>query len=195
MSIADDPKVLIEDRSTIGRIKAGSTLRQIDFNIKTPTSSSGSTCINEFDTFIPPDCTWSSCDPNRFNLRIGPDYTKNKLKQPSQGSLMNVVGVEFLQSTTRIDDIGSKVELPSEWTTYNSSDKQHRIPVSPLLILNFQFPSEIPNPLLSLFSAPINDGPGFSVVLYCRLNEVRLLLYISYIITYYTIYVYIVYRE
>ena len=52
---------------------------------------------NENDTCegrIPYPNTWSSCDPNSFNLRVGPDYSKNKRKEPSSASLMEIVGVE-----------------------------------------------------------------------------------------------------
>jgi hypothetical protein len=38
--------------------------------------------------------TWSKCDPASFNLRVGPDYSKNKRKEPSVGSLLEIVGVE-----------------------------------------------------------------------------------------------------
>ena len=38
--------------------------------------------------------TWSKCNPSTFNTRVGPDYSKNKRKEPSAGSLMEIVGVE-----------------------------------------------------------------------------------------------------
>ena len=53
--------------------------------------------LNENDTCegrIPSPNTWSLCDPNSFNLRVGPDYNKNKRKEPSSAPLMEIVGVE-----------------------------------------------------------------------------------------------------
>lgn len=38
--------------------------------------------------------SWSKCDPSSFDLRVGPNYAKNKNKKPSLGSLMEIVGVE-----------------------------------------------------------------------------------------------------
>lgn len=38
--------------------------------------------------------TFSKCDPSSFDLRVGPNYPKNKCKKPSLGSLMEIVGVE-----------------------------------------------------------------------------------------------------
>jgi hypothetical protein len=38
--------------------------------------------------------TFSKCDPSSFDLRVGPNYAKNKCKKPSLGSLMEIVGVE-----------------------------------------------------------------------------------------------------
>jgi hypothetical protein len=42
---------------------------------------------------VTPD-TWSKCEPSSFNLRVGPDYSKHKRKEPSLGSLLEIVGVE-----------------------------------------------------------------------------------------------------
>lgn len=38
--------------------------------------------------------TFSKCDPSSFNLRVGPDYSRQKRKEPSVGSLLEIVGVE-----------------------------------------------------------------------------------------------------
>ena len=42
---------------------------------------------------LPPN-TWSVCDPSSFSLRVGPDYPRHKRKEPSMGSLLDIVGVE-----------------------------------------------------------------------------------------------------
>jgi hypothetical protein len=38
--------------------------------------------------------TWSKCASDKFELRVGPNYDKNKQKKPSGESLMELVGVE-----------------------------------------------------------------------------------------------------
>ena len=42
---------------------------------------------------VTPD-TFSKCDPSSFNLRVGPEYSRHKRKEPSVGSLLEIVGVE-----------------------------------------------------------------------------------------------------
>ena len=39
-------------------------------------------------------CSWSDCNASRFSLRVGPDYSRNKMKAPSPAAMMDVVGVE-----------------------------------------------------------------------------------------------------
>ena len=70
--VKDD--VLILEKAHSEPLKAGSTL---------PRSQQEQT-----------SCTWSDCPSSRFNLRVGPDYARNKHKAPSPAAMMNVVGVE-----------------------------------------------------------------------------------------------------
>jgi hypothetical protein len=73
------------------------------------------------------------------------------------------VGVDCVQSNSRIDDIGSKLTFPSKWKDLDT----HRAGVPPLFIINFQIPSEFPT---SIFKE-ITDGPGWSLVLYFRMTQ------------------------
>jgi len=68
-----------------------------------------------------------------------------------------------VQTDSRIDNIGSKVELPAEWTNVEGMTD----PKMPsLFIVNFQMPSEFP----TSFFSEITDGVGHSVVLYFRVT-------------------------
>ena len=70
-----------------------------------------------------------------------------------------------VQSGKRIDNIGSKVAFPPAWREVDS----HHPLVPPIFIINFQIPSEFPT---SIFKE-ITDGPGWSLVLYFRMSQVR----------------------
>lgn len=115
--------------------------------------------------------TWSSCCSESFNLRVGPDYSKNGNKAPSSKSLCEVVGVDLIQCNKRIDNIGSKLNFPSKWLDLNTSVKN----MPPLFIVNFQIPSQFP---ISLFKE-ITDGPGASLVIYFRMSQVGYYIYMS----------------
>jgi Protein ENHANCED DISEASE RESISTANCE 2, C-terminal len=139
---------------------------------------------------VTPD-TWSKCEPSSFNLRVGPDYSKHKRKEPSLGSLLEIVGVEWVnmiynssidvfiaaphltivpffnsvfQCDKRVDCVGSKVNFPSGWKDMETNKSD----VPPLFIVNFQIPSEYPTTIFR----EITDGPGWSLVLYFRMSQV-----------------------
>ena len=70
-----------------------------------------------------------------------------------------------VQSGKKIDNIGSKMSLPPGWSEMVTHDPK----VPPLFIINFQIPSEFP----TSFFTEITDGPGWSLVLYFRMSQVR----------------------
>ena len=109
---------------------------------------------------------WSHCSANTFSLRIGPNYKQNQQKAPSAPALYECVGVDWVKTDSRIDNIASKCTIPDDW--YNVPYKIDGVP--PLFIVNIQMPAE--NPILSIFSE-IFDGAGWSLVFYFKMsNEV-----------------------
>lgn len=68
-----------------------------------------------------------------------------------------------MHTASRIDNIGSKVELPAEWT---SRETNHPL-VPPVIIFNAQMPRDFST---SFFST-VDDGDGWSLVLYLRITE------------------------
>eukprot|EP01038_Epipyxis_sp_PR26KG_P004812 gene4812-6741_t len=103
------------------------------------------------------------CPSSSFNLRIGPNYKKNKLKAPSDTALYDFMGGDFVQCANRLDDFGSKVNFPSEWL----KDSRSKLPVPQIMIINTQLPLDF-SP--SLFQQP-TDGPGWSLVLYFKISQ------------------------
>ena len=110
--------------------------------------------------------SWSRCSAETFSLRIGPNYKQNQQKAPSAAALYECVGVDWVKTDSRIDNIASKCIIPDEW--YDVPYKIDGVP--PLFIVNIQMPAE--NPILSIFSETM-DGPGWSLVFYFKMsNEV-----------------------
>ena len=58
------------------------------------TFPASTTASNGKGEATPGSNTWSTCDASSFNLRVGPDYNRNKKKEPSCPSLSEIVGVE-----------------------------------------------------------------------------------------------------
>ena len=90
-----------------------------------------------------------------------------------------MIDTSFFKSDLRIDNIGSKVSLDPSWTSYDCERKKELLKIPPLLILNFQLPvldEESKGSLAflsSFFQSAVEDGPGYSVVFYCRLKQVH----------------------
>ena len=109
-----------------------------------------------------PNNTWTACDASTFSLRVGPDYGRNGRKAPSAPSLLQIVGVDCVRTTGRIDNFASRVDFPPGWADM----PVYQAGVPALFVVNFQIPSEFPT---SIFKE-ITDGPGWSLVLYFRLT-------------------------
>lgn len=84
---------------------------------------------------------WNSTDGEKFNLRIGPNYSRNKKKAPSGPALYDCIAADLIQSTgkNKIKHIASKVQLPKP------RDVDHLTEIVSsglprLIILNIQIP-------------------------------------------------------
>lgn len=111
------------------------------------------------------DHSFATCPSSIFNTRIGPNYTANGLKSPSSQGLYELIGFDCIVSDTKIDDIGSKVMLPDEWTNIDT----HIEGVPPLFIVNIQTPAE--NPVVASLFSEISDGLGYSCIFYFRITQ------------------------
>jgi len=109
--------------------------------------------------------TWTECDAKSFMLRTGPNYEKNKAKAPSSEAFFDVVGLDVFRSGAKIDNIGSKVVLPEEWTSLETN----MAGVPPLFIVNCQMPEVTMLGSPSFFSE-ITDGPGWTIAIYYRMK-------------------------
>ncbi|KAH9107872.1 hypothetical protein AeMF1_016817 [Aphanomyces euteiches] len=96
---------------------------------------------------------WAPLDATRFRVRKGPNYKRNKIKAPSGPALLELVAVDVFQSDLKIDNVGSKVQLPK--------DADGR---TDLFILNTQIPCYTPsNPL---WGEQKTDGVGINFITY-----------------------------
>ena len=109
---------------------------------------------------VPPH-TWQVCDPSTFNVRQGPNYSKNKKKGPSGPAIYEAFAVDTFCARKRIDHIAQFLTLPDvkNINTYNEF-------VPPILMIQLQLPSDSP----PLFGA-VEDGPGWAIVMYFKITE------------------------
>jgi hypothetical protein len=49
--------------------------------------------------------TWTKCASSVYHLRIGPNYSKNGNKAPSNEALYNIVGIDVIKTPKKIDNI------------------------------------------------------------------------------------------
>ncbi|OQR82598.1 hypothetical protein ACHHYP_15750 [Achlya hypogyna] len=106
------------------------------------------------------DC-WAQLDATRFKVRQGPNYRKTKLKGPSALALLDLVATDVYRSDSKVDNIGSIVQLPQAPTASRARRD--------LVIINCQVPCYAPsNPL---WGEKQGDGDGFNFVTYYAISE------------------------
>jgi hypothetical protein len=109
--------------------------------------------------------SYSYAEASIFNCRIGPNYNKSGKKAPSGPALYELVGADYFQMGSKVDDVGSKVCLPPEWLDIDT----HNELIPPLFIVNIQVPSE--NPLIASLFTEVVDGAGYTFVTYYRITK------------------------
>lgn len=77
--------------------------------------------------------------------------------------------MDLFRSPNKIDNIGSKLMIPPEWTDGElaATNSPH---IAPLFIVNVQIPEDLATTFVSMFDN-ITDGRGFSIVYYYRLTR------------------------
>ena len=73
----------------------------------------GQSVTNTADRPEDPNNTWSGQISSTFELRIGPDYERNKKKAPAGMSLFELMGMDLFSSDAKVDHIASKLKFPA----------------------------------------------------------------------------------
>lgn len=95
-------------------------------------------------------------DASLFNLRIGPNYKRNKQKAPSAPALYDLYSMDFLYDSTPLKNVSDKFKIPSIPGITDVSTGHAHIP--PMLVINTWLPGEEP----SVF-AKNTDGDTYSI--------------------------------
>ena len=96
-------------------------------------------------------------------MRRGPNYKEKRKKAPSAPALYEVFAVDVHASERKLAHIGRVVELPTD-----PSPPPRDAGLPPYVIINWMVPDYAPSGLLQ---AKRSDGPGWNLVLYCRLSD------------------------
>jgi hypothetical protein len=78
-----------------------------------------------------------------FNLRIGPNYKKNKQKGPSGPALYDLFSMDFLYDSTALKNVSDKFRIPSIPGITDIATGHAHIP--PMLVINTWLPGEEPS--------------------------------------------------
>lgn len=114
--------------------------------------------------------TWSPCSAARYQTRIGPDYKRNKLKEPSGSAIYDCVCMDVWSLQSKRPNIASYMQLPAykQQAPSVSSSGEPVAPLPELLIVNIMMPGYPPT---GPFTKKRIDGPGQSVVLFAKLSS------------------------
>ncbi|XP_019426550.1 PREDICTED: protein ENHANCED DISEASE RESISTANCE 2-like isoform X1 [Lupinus angustifolius] len=111
----------------------------------------GSTLQKDSSCALP--CSWAASDPSLFLIR-GETYLKDQHKVKAKGTLMQMVGADWLRSNTREDDLSSRPgSIVQQYAAKGGSEF--------FFVINIQMPS---NPMYSLAlyymtRTPLEDSP------------------------------------
>jgi hypothetical protein len=86
------------------------------------------------DRETPTKHSWSCCDHNTFNLRIGPNYTQNLRKGPSPPAIMQIAAVDMIRCDSRVDNVAKMFALNPEWSDIDTGHPG----VPPIFVVNVQ---------------------------------------------------------
>jgi hypothetical protein len=108
--------------------------------------------------------TWTHCAGRAFRVRRGPRYDKNHTKAPSDAALYDVFAVDVFSSEAKLPHIGRVAELPDDTTALPGG-----CGLPPYVIINWMVPNYPPGGILG--HNKHSDGPGWNLVLYCRVSD------------------------
>jgi len=108
-------------------------------------------------------CFWN-IRPTLIKLRVGPDYNKNRKKEPSAPALYDVHCIDVIYSETSLKHASDAFKMP-EIPGITDIDTGHPY-VPPMMILNIWLPANGP----SILTKEI-DGPTYCVIAYAVITE------------------------
>lgn len=100
--------------------------------------------------------SYANTDASTFQLRVGPNYKKNKQKASSAPALYDLLSMDFLYADSPLKNTADKFRIPSIPGVTDVSTGHAHIP--PMLIINTWLPGEEP----SMFQKSV-DGETYSI--------------------------------
>ena len=116
--------------------------------------------------------SWQEVTSNSFRLRIGPKYSRNQKKAPSDEAFYRPIACDFIKTDRAIDhvaqhfDVESYIDEQKERFQLGNNTSPSLLPLPLLFIVNCQLPEGEP----SMFSSP-EDGPGRHCIMYFVLRD------------------------
>lgn len=108
--------------------------------------------------------TYWNIDANLFNLRIGPNYKKNRQKAPSSPALYDLFTMDVVKADGVLKNVADGFRVPKIPGITDAQTGNEYIP--PMFVINCWLPAEA----TGMFNSS-TDGPSFVVVLYFVISE------------------------
>jgi len=108
--------------------------------------------------------TYWNVEASRFNLRIGPNYKKNKQKAPSAPALYNLYAMDLVKAQSNLENAERGFQIPDILGVTDVPTGHAYVP--PMIVLTVNIPSEEP----SMFQSSA-VGPSYVAVIYLVITE------------------------
>jgi len=125
------------------------------------------TRVNSVDDLV--DESYTLVSGTNFNVRVPPDYPRNKLKGPSEESLLTVLGFDIFRTPRKLIDIMSKVAIPDHLPDLRRLPEDKGLYIPKVLCVNFMLPAYAPES--PLWGSPKADGDSYHVVIYYAITQ------------------------
>lgn len=144
---------------------------------KIPIGLTGVRKVPDRDDMSPNDC----CDAvaSTFNVRVPPNYAKNKTKGPSEKPFFGFVGVDVFKTERKLSHVMENIRLPEpgefklvipqdgDPEDDDMTDDSMCGTIPPWLVVNMMVPDYAP----SFLGRGEQDGEGWSLVMYFKLTK------------------------
>mmetsp|Transcript_1093 Transcript_1093/g.1781 ORF Transcript_1093/g.1781 Transcript_1093/m.1781 type:complete len:648 (-) Transcript_1093:849-2792(-) len=97
-------------------------------------------CISPYDYDLSSENAYWNVDARNFNLRVGPNYKKNRLKEPSSPALYDLISVDFIRADTTLKKASDAFTVPNIPGITDIDTGHPHVP--PMFVINAWIPLE-----------------------------------------------------
>jgi len=126
--------------STISRSPAVGSLAETTEKTGSDSEATIRANAKSYESSVPIPHTYTNPNPSIYNLRVGPNYAKNKLKAPSSPPLYDLYTMDVIRTETLLRDVTNAFQIPVIPGVTDIDTGHPHVP--PMLVMNCNMPAK-----------------------------------------------------